>query len=226
MRYELLDKPDYGMIRVTFEQAGEAIVVESGAMVARDTTVAMKTSMRGGLLAAAKRAALGGESFFMNTFTASRGGETLWLAPASEGDVEHRKLSSGEALFVQSGAFVAASSDVKVDTKWGGAKGFFSGAGLFLLRCAGPGDLFFSTYGAVLPIDVTDGLIVDTDHIVAFEPTLEYRIKKVGGMKALFLSGEGLVCEFSGKGRLWVQTRSPSSLAGFLEPFRRVKKSD
>ena len=45
----------------------------------------------------------------------------------------------------------------------------------------------------------------------------------LGGLKGLFFGGEGLVCEFTGKGRLWFQTRNAPALGSFLHPFRRVK---
>ncbi len=89
MRYELLDKPDFGMVRAYFDQPGEQMIVESSAMVARDTAIEMKTSMQGGLLSAAKRKLLGGESLFQNTFTCTQPGQQLWLAPNSEGDLLH-----------------------------------------------------------------------------------------------------------------------------------------
>ena len=67
--------------------------------------------------------------------------------------------------------------------------------------------------------------MVDTSHIVGFEDTLSYNVGRVGGMKSLFLSGEGLVCNFTGRGRLWFQTRNAPALASFLNPFRPQKRS-
>lgn len=225
MQFDLLGKPDFAMLKATFEDRTDSLVVESGAMVARDDDVAMKTSMRGGALAAAKRAVLGGESLFLNTFTPSKKGEVLYVAPAPEGDLLHRKLA-GETLYAQSGAFVCSTPGVALDTKWGGAKGFLSGAGLFLLKCSGTGDLFLSSYGAIHEVQVENGFIADTGHIVAFEESLQFNIRKVGGLKGLFFSGEGLVCEFKGSGKLWLQTRNPSSLAMFLHGFRRVQRNN
>lgn len=225
MKHEFLDRPDYGMVLVTFEQPGEEMVVESGAMVARDTGIQMKTSMKGGLFSAAKRKLLGGESLFMNTFTASAAGERLYLAPAPEGDLEVMALNdAGPELIIQSGAFVAAEPGVTLDTKWAGFKGFFSGEGLFFLRCYGNGNLFVNSYGGIHAIEM-DGsapYILDTSHIVAFTSGLDFSIRKIGGMKSLFLSGEGLVCEFKGQGTLWAQTRNAGALASFLQPFRPV----
>ncbi|HOE47283.1 MAG TPA: AIM24 family protein, partial [Polyangiaceae bacterium] len=67
MQTQLLQKPDFGMLKVTFEAAGEQMLVEASAMVAMDSGVQMKTQLQGGLLAAAKRKMLGGESLFQNT---------------------------------------------------------------------------------------------------------------------------------------------------------------
>lgn len=228
MKHTLLDQPDYGMDLVTFESAGEQIVVESGAMVARDSGIQMKTSMKGGLLAAAKRKLMGGESLFLNTFTSSAAGERLYIAPASEGDVMLMPVTPATDLILSSGAFVAADPGVELDTKWGGFKGFFSGEGLFFLKAKGQGDLLISSYGGIhrIELDGTAPYILDTSHIVGFTGTLDFSIRKIGGMKSLFLSGEGLVCEFRGAGTLWAQTRNPGSLASFLHPFRPVKSNN
>ncbi|MCA9606639.1 MAG: TIGR00266 family protein [Myxococcales bacterium] len=227
MRYELLDKPDFSMVRVTFDQPGEKMIVESAAMVARSSGMTMETNMRGGLMAAAKRKLLGGESIFQNTFTASAPGETLYFAPAPEGDVEVLELDGSYSLMMSSGAFLGCGPGVNLDTQWGGAKGFFSGTGLFLLKADGQGPVFFSCYGGLHPVDVgPGGYICDTSHVVAFTNGLSYNVQKVGGMKSLFFSGEGLVCNFQGQGRLWMSTRNPSSLASFVYPYRPVQRSN
>jgi hypothetical protein len=58
-------------------------------------------------------------------------------------------LQPGQELFLQSGAYLASTTGVQLDTKWQGAKGFFSGEGLFLLRAYGQGRLWFSSYGGI-----------------------------------------------------------------------------
>lgn len=221
MRYQLVQKPDFAAVRVAFEQPGEQIIVEAAGMVARDTAVQMETKLRGGLLAAAKRKLLGGESLFTNTFTATQSGQTLWLAAAPEGDVELIEMNGQFGMFLSSGAFLAAAPSVQIDTKWQGARGFFSGAGLFLLSATGYGPLFFSAYGGIHAVDVGPaGYVCDTGHVVAFTAGLSYQVTKLGGLKSLFFSGEGLICRFSGHGRLWLSTRNPAGLASFLQPFR------
>ena len=44
-------------------------------------------------------------------------------------------------------------------------------------------------------------------------------------MKSLFFSGEGLVCRFSGKGKLWIQTRSLDSFLGAIAPMLSKKSN-
>ncbi|MEM1030811.1 MAG: TIGR00266 family protein [Myxococcota bacterium] len=228
MHAEVKHNPDFAAVQIQFHQPGEQVVAEAGAMVARDTAVQMETNMRGGLGSALKRKLLGGESLFQNTFTCTQPGQTIWIAPAPEGAITQIDLQPGQELYLQSGAYLASSSGVQLDTKWQGAKGFFSGEGLFLLRAYGQGSLWFSSYGGIHVVDIGQqypGYICDTSHMVAFTQGLSYNIDKVGGLKSLFLSGEGLVCRFGGQGRLWMQTRNPGALASFLQPFRTVQRS-
>jgi uncharacterized protein (TIGR00266 family) len=224
MKYEILDSPDFAMLQLVLD-AGEVVVAESGAMVAKDTQIDISTSMRGGLLGAAKRKLLGGESLFQNTFTSQSVGQRLYLSAPSEGDLKARHLAAGESFFLQSGAYVAHSgAELVIDTKFGGLKSFFSGVGFFMLRIQGPGTVFYGSYGALHEVDVgPEGYTVDTAHIVAFTERLDYSVRAFGGFKGLFFSGEGLVCDFSGSGKVWVQTRNAAGLAAFLHPFRSVK---
>jgi uncharacterized protein (TIGR00266 family) len=224
MRYEITDAPDFGLLKITFNQPGEEVLAESGAMVAMSSGVEVSTSMRGGWLKAAKRKVLGGESLFQNSFKATVAGQALYLAPPSEGDLRAMNLGPGEEFFLQSGAYVAhLGGELRIDTKWAGVKAFFGGVGFFMLRLVGPGTIFYSAYGATHTVDVSDRYVCDTGHIIGFGPGIDYSIRKFGGFKGLFFSGEGLVCEFRGAGTLLLQTRNPASLAGFLHPFRRVQ---
>lgn len=224
MRYDLLDKPDFTMVQVTFDQQGEQMVCESSAMVARDSGIDMKTSMQGGMMAAVSRAALGGESLFQNTFTATAAGQRLYFAPAPEGDVEVLNLDGYTPIMMSSGAYLGSAPTVKLDTKWGGAKGFFSGSGMFLLKAEGQGPVFFSCYGGIHAVDVGPaGYICDTGHVVAFTGGLNYNVTRLGGLRGLLFSGEGLVCNFQGSGRLWISTRNAQSLVGFVNPYRPIQ---
>ena len=223
MNYEILGKPDFPCVKISLA-GGESIVAESGAMVAHSANVTIKTAARGGILQAAKRSLLGGESFFVNTFTAENGPGEIYFTSATTGDLEMVTLNGGEMIMSQ-GAFVCSSPGITVDSKWGGFKALFSGEGLFFLKASGSGELFFSSFGAIHSVDVAGEYIVDTGHIVAFQPSLSFSIEKVGGLKSLFLSGEGLVCRFSGQGKLYIQTRNQNSFTAWANQFRRTESS-
>jgi uncharacterized protein (TIGR00266 family) len=224
MQHDILDSPDFALLQFTLS-AGESVVAEAGAMVAKDTQIEIQTNMRGGLLGAAKRKLLGGESLFQNTFTAKADGQRLYLAPPPEGDLKARTLAAGETFYLQSGAYVAhVGAELTMDTKWGGIRSFFGGVGFFMLRVVGPGTLFYGSYGALHEVRVdAAGYTVDTGHIVGFTDGLEYQVRAFNGFKGLFFSGEGLVCDFAGQGSVFIQTRNASSLVSFLHPFRRVR---
>jgi uncharacterized protein (TIGR00266 family) len=218
MRVAIEYSPAYAIANIGLD-AGEGLRAEAGAMVAMSTNMEMETKAQGGVLGGLKRMALGGESFFVNTYTAQGGPGEVTVGPSLPGDVIHLPLS-GHTVFVQSGSYLACGTGIEVDTKWGGAKTFFSSEGLFMLKCAGTGELILSSYGAVKTLDLAQGQthIMDTGHMVAFSEGTGYEVQKVGGWKSTLLSGEGLVVKLTGPGRVWMQTRSPSSFISWLVP--------
>ncbi|MBP7146259.1 MAG: TIGR00266 family protein [Acidobacteria bacterium] len=211
-------KPSYalGIVRMS---AGESVRAETGAMVSMTSSVQVQSNMQGGFLKSAMRSVLGGESFFVNTFTAVGGPGEVTFAPTLPGDIQPLSLQGGD-VFVQSGSYLAGESSVDVDLKWGGARTFFSSEGLFLLRLSGQGQVLVSSYGAVhrVALDGRGSYIVDTGHVVAFDSRLNWQVRKVSGLVTSLISGEGLVCEFSGEGELWLQTRSSQAFLSWLLP--------
>jgi uncharacterized protein (TIGR00266 family) len=222
MQFEIRNKPDYASLHLSLAN-GDKVVTESGVMMAMDPRIKLETNMTGGLLGAAKRA-LGGESLFLNTYTATGDDQRLDIAPKMPGDLEHVALGA-QAVMCHSGAYCASTTGVNIDSKWAGAKSFFAGEGLVMLRCSGQGELWMASYGAIHLVDVQGSYTVDTGNVVAFDESLTFRVRSIGTVKSLLFSSEGMVCEFSGTGRLWYQTRSAHSLAAFLHPFQRVKRT-
>ncbi len=223
MNHELTGRPDFAMVELSLE-TGEQVLAEPGAMVSMSANMKIKTEMKGGLLGGLKRK-LAGENFMTNTFTAEGAPGVIKLAPSTPGDVEVLELN-GETFFMQAGAYLAHAGDITIDAKFGGAKSFFSGEGFFLLKVSGTGKLFFASYGGLKKVHVDGEYIVDTTHIVAFPETISYNVEAVGGLKATFLSGEGLVCRYTGQGDIYIQTRSAPAFAGWVNPFRPVKRKN
>lgn len=116
-------------------------------------------------------------------------------------------------------SFVACTPGIDISVKFGGMRAFFSGEGAFLLRVTGNGDLFFNAYGAVLERELDGDLRVDTGHVVAWTPGIDYTIGGMGGLKSTLFSGEGLTMNFSGQGTIWLQSRNLPATAGWLSPF-------
>lgn len=215
--YKIEGRPDYGFLTVQIP-ANETLKVEASAMATMDTHLEMKTKLKGGL-----GRFLTGENLFLNEFKAAKGAGEIGIAPGTPGDMIHQYID-GQTLFLQNSAFVAATMGVNLETKWQGMlKGFFSGESFFLIRVSGKGDLWFNSYGAIIEIDVEDDYVVDTGNIVAFTEGMDYEITKVGGYKSLFFSGEGFVCRFRGKGKVWIQTRNAQAFVSWANYFRPVE---
>jgi len=217
MQFDILYKPAYTLLEVKLE-TGERIEAESGAMVYMSPGIEIATKTKGGVFSALTRGILGGESLFTNTFSAKSKG-VIGLAPPYQGDISHHRLN-GETLFIQNGSYIASSPELSLDTKWGGAKSFFSREGFFLLKMSGTGDAFISSFGAIHEVKLkSESFTIDTGHMVAFTEGLDYSVKKIGGIKSTIFSGEGLVAEFRGTGTLYLQTRSMNSFMDWLAPF-------
>ena len=208
---------------------GEKIKVEPGAMVAQSEGLEMKTGMGsggglGGFMKSMMKSAFGGESFFVNTYTAGPSGGWISMAPSSPGDIETFDLEPGHGFYMQGGAFMGSTVNVDTSTKFQGAKSLFSREGAFFLRAEAadvPGRVFFTSYGAMKEIEVTPDkpIKIDNGHVVAFSEGLNYQISKVKGLGSFFFGGEGFTLDFHGSGSVWIQTRNIQSLANQLIPF-------
>lgn len=218
MEVNILYRPSYslGVIRLG---PNEEIRVESGAMVSMSQGVVVETKAAGGVLKSLARSVLAGESFFQNTFRASASGGEVTVAPALPGDLFVLELHN-ESLMVQSGSYLASEMGINLDTKWGGAKTFFASEGLIMLRASGTGKLLLSSFGAIHEVNLGRGEMytVDTGHLVAFTEGIGFKVRRVGGLKSTIFSGEGLVVDLTGPGRVLLQTRSMDAFLSWLIP--------
>jgi uncharacterized protein (TIGR00266 family) len=220
--------PSFAMLRVDLSP-GQTLVAEAGSMVARHQPVQMQArlnaSASAGFFATLKalvvafiRKFIGGETFIVNHFTAPQAG-SVWLAPSMSGSITHRRMN-GEKLVLSTGAYLAHMGNLDIKLEFGGLKGILAKEGAFWLEISGVGDLWFCSYGGIETVDVTQPFMVDNGHIVGFEGNLDFEIKSAGGgWMGLVASGEGLVCEFTGQGRVYLQSRNLRSLASWLGPL-------
>lgn len=202
-------------------QPDQTIAAEAGAMVSMSANVDLHAEMKGGVFGALKRT-VGGESAFVSTFTARGGPGEVTFAPGSPGDISGIELRN-QVFMVQSSSYLAGDTSLVVETKFGGAKSFFGGEGLFVLQVAGSGLLLVSSFGAIHKKMLRPGeqYVIDTGHLVAWEGQMQYNLRKASksGFFRSMLSGEGMVAEFTGPGEILIQTRNLAAFAGMLKPF-------
>ncbi|MDO9408221.1 TIGR00266 family protein [Patulibacter sp.] len=216
--------PSFAVARLTLAP-GESLNAESGAMMATSGGVEVESKMRGGLKGAFKRSVLGGESVFVSKFTAPSEGGWVDVAAKLPGDVATLPVDGG--LNLARGGYLAADEGVEIDSKWGGLKNLAGGEGGFLVRVEGRGQVVLAAYGAIDVVELQAGesFVLDSGHMVAYEDGVEFSIRKVAkGMVQSLKSGEGLVFEFQGPGRVWTQSRNPGEFLGWLTaelPFSR-----
>ena len=217
MDIEVMYRPSYSLA-IAKLAPNERIRAEAGAMVSMSSDVAIETKAEGGFLKSLGRAVLGGESFFQNFFVASPKGGEITLAPELPGDIIVIEMS-GNKLMVQSGSYVASEASIELNAKIS-MKAFIAAEGISMLEAAGTGALLLSSYGAIFDRTLAAGekYIVDTTHLVAFDATMNVERKAVGGIKSTLFSGEGLVVEMTGPGKVYIQTRSPKALIDWIIP--------
>ncbi|MBP7303486.1 MAG: TIGR00266 family protein [Fervidobacterium sp.] len=205
MRYDIEFKGSYSLLKVQLN-AGEELTVEPGAMVYMRGPIEVETST-GGIWKALKRSFLGGESFFMNKYI-SRGESEIAIAPELPGDIEVVPVNG--TLFVQSTSYLASETSIDMDVSFGGLKSFFSEEGIFLIKLQGYGEAAISSFGAIrmLELNVGEQITIDTGHIVAFDGSVSWNVRTFGGAKSTLFGGEGLVCDFQGPGKVYMQTRN------------------
>ncbi len=225
MDIAIRNAPSFAVARATLS-GGETIRAESGAMMATSAGISVEASLGGGgVMKALKRSVLGGESLFITTLTAPDGGGWVDCAARLPGDAA--VLDVDGAINLTRGSWLCSSSGLEIDTKWGGFKNLVGGEGGFLVHMTGSGKVVASCYGALEIVDLAAGeqLVLDSGHLVAYSDGMTFTTRKVtSGLMQTLKSGEGLVFEFSGPGRIWTQTRNPNELILWLTnelPFSR-----
>jgi uncharacterized protein (TIGR00266 family) len=225
MEITIRHAPSFAVARCALA-GGESIRAESGAMMATSAGVGVEAKAQGGLLKSLGRMALGGESFFVSTFSAPAEGGWVDVAANLPGDLVVNEVEAGRALNISRGSFLACEDTVEIDTKWGGFKNLFGGEGGFLVHAGGHGTVVLSCYGALDTVDLADGetMVLDSGHMVAYDSTVSATLRRVSTTMQSLKSGEGFVFDFTGPGRLYVQSRNPTALVQWLTtalPFSR-----
>lgn len=218
MKYEICYKPTFAAIFITLEPK-ERIVAEAGAMVSMDAKLSMTTEFSGGFLQGLLKKFFGGESLFVNVFSNNTDRDRqLVLTQSVIGDIECLNLANlpQKTICFQPGAYIASTPGVNMGVRWAGFASWLAGEGLFKLEISGRGEVFFGAYGGLTQKRIAGEFIVDSGHLVAYEPNLNMKIGLASGLVGSVTSGEGLVNRLSGNGTIYLQSRSTDGLVRFL----------
>ncbi|WP_088893935.1 TIGR00266 family protein [Leptolyngbya ohadii] len=215
MKYEIRYKPAFATIFLTL-QPGDRVTAEAGAMVSMASRLSMITQFSGGLIPALLKKFFGGESLFVNEFKNTTGEPLdLVLSQNMIGDVVVVELKNNEICF-QPGAYIAHTPGVQMGVSWAGFSSWLSGEGLFKLKLSGKGLVFFGGYGGITQKRVNGEYIVDSGHLLAYDPQIKMNLKLASGLVSSVTSGEGLINRLSGQGRIYLQSRSVDGLVRFV----------
>lgn len=212
MQTEIRSRPSFANLLVRLVR-GERIVAESDAMASMSSSITVRTRFSGGFWSALLRRLFGGESLFINEFSTESRGELVLTQPYP-GDLECIELK-GNALFLQPGAFVACDPSIELGVGYAGFASLLAREGLFRLRVSGHGRVWIGAYGGIVAKDIDRDYVVDSSHLVAYEPSIRLRLGLAGSLFTSLLSREGLVLRLYGPGRLYLQTRSIEGLAAW-----------
>lgn len=217
MKTTIQGAPSFAYLHVDLDP-GESVVAESDAMSSMAADLAMKATLNGGFFSGLAKKFLAGESLFINTFTNNTTGpRRVTLVQTTPGNMREVQLN-GETLCLQPGAYIASTPGLKLGVKWAGLVSGFELEGLFRLTVSGTGTLWYGAYGELLERQVEGEYLVDTGHLVAYEPQMKLKLQLAGGIFSSFFGGEGFVTRVEGRGKIMIQTRSIGGLANWLNP--------
>ena len=199
---------------------GEGVRAEVGTMLYMENGIEMQTSTGGGIFKGLKRL-ITGESFFISNFlNHGTGKQHVAFAAPYPGKIIPVDLKDFNGRFLcQKDGFLCAAQGIEIEVAFTKrlSAGFFGGEGFILQRLEGDGLCFVHAGGTIMERELATGetLRVDTGCLVAFETTVDYDIKFVGGFKNALFGGEGLfLAHLTGPGTVFLQSLPFSRLAG------------
>ena len=214
---------------------GQEIFAEAGKMIYKTANVDWATRMTGQslgdkILGAIKRKLMG-ESLFFTYFQVSAGEGDVGFAGHYPGKIQVFELAPGQTIMVQRDGFLFAQGTVALDIAFVrrlGA-GLLGGEGFILEKLTGPGTVFVHAGGDHVDFTLGPGevLQVQTGHLVAFEPSVNYDIQMVGSIRTAIFGGEGLfLTTLTGPGRVILQSMTLERLRHELSPSEHKRAGD
>jgi len=195
----------------------DIVNAEAGAMVYKSGNVTIDTETKGA--GKAFKRILTGESLFLTKFKSVGGSGLVGFGGKIPGKIKAFELKKGHHIIAEKGAYLCSDSTIDIDLKTVKKVGaaLFGGEGIFLQKISGPGTVLLHAAGDLIEYNLkkNERLDVDTSHLVAFEPTVDYDIRRVGGIKTTVFGGEGLfLAQMTGPGKVVLQSMTKQMLMG------------
>ena len=203
--------------------AGQKMITQSGSMAWMDSSITMETTSNGGIGKVFGRM-LSGEHLFQNIYTAQKDGSKIAFGTSVPGSIIAVRLEQGRSIICQKSAFLASFGNIELSTHFNKrlGVGFFGGEGFIMQRISGEGIVFLEIDGASKEIVLEAGqqLVLSTGYLVVMDQTCSIDVQTVGGIKNIFLGGEGIFnTVVTGPGKVIVQTMPLPKLANTLIPY-------
>jgi uncharacterized protein (TIGR00266 family) len=226
MKYKTIGDSDNPIVNIHLDK-NEQVKIERGSMVyLQDVEIQGQTNSKskgiGGFLSATGRSLVSGESVFITYATGKRDESLIGIAPSIPGKITCLKIGGDKQYRLNTGAFLACDASVNYVMKSQNiGKAVFAGTGgLFVMETEGEGDMLINAFGDLMELEVTPDspITIDNTHVVAWDATLDYKLRIASGTIG-FTTGEGIVNEFHGSGKILIQTRNIRDLAQSLNQY-------
>ncbi len=230
MEIKKIEKGYGAGLKITLGEA-EELFAEPGAIATLAGDFNFDTVIYGGLGKALLRGLGARESIFVNKIIGKDKTDVV-VAPPIPGDVAIIDVPD-DGLWIGDGAYIGHVGNLDLDIKFFGLTGLISGHGLAIMHVTGQGKVFVSAPSGIEERQVMENekIMIDNTCLVAAEGGIDFHpmlLRKKGGgllsvVKSGLFSGEGIMFELTGKGRLYYTITGTKSLIGYILKFVRKR---
>lgn len=199
---------------------GDVLWTEQGGMSWMTDGIKMDTGGRGGIGGFIGRM-ITGEEAWLTYYVGERDGAKIVFTPELPGHIVAVELAEGQSIIAQQDAFMVASEHVDrtIHFQRRLGAGIFGGEGFILQKFTGRGVVFVEIGGEVNEHVLAEGeeLKVNPGFVAMYEPTVDYSIERLRGIKNMLFSGEELfLANLRGPGKVWLQSMPFTQLMNLI----------
>lgn len=194
----------------------ESVFTEAGWMARKSSNIWINSGMRGWLWSSITRT-FSGESLFMTKYSCIKWNWIIAFCNEFPWTIMPINLAESQSIICQKDAFMVAENSVKLKTEftkkiwiW-----LFWWEWFFLQKLTWAWQAFLEFSGAITEYQLTEGqsLEVDPWYVAAFEPTINYDITRIKGIKNMLFWWEWIfLAKLTWPGKIWLQSMPLTNL--------------